>query len=272
MTPRGILWPLLLALAVPPALAHEFWLEPTTHRPRSGEVVGIRVRVGDGFPGEPYPRNPDHLTRFDVRGPEGTGEVVGEIGADPAGAFAVGKHGAYVVAYAGGRTLIEIEPQHFETYLQQAGLDDVLAIRAALGASGEPGRELFTRCAKCLLASGSSSKSSVVQPVGLSLEIVPEVDPLALVAGDELSVRVLDQGQPLSNLLLRFFRRDDPRPPQSVRTDGQGRARLRLDAAGEWLVSGVHMIEAPAESGADWFSTWTSLTFEVAETRRPQRP
>jgi hypothetical protein len=38
-----------------------------------------------------------------------------------------------------------------------------------------------------------------------------------------------------------------------------------LDAAGRWLVTAVHMVPAPAASGADWESVWASLAFALPE-------
>jgi hypothetical protein len=49
----------------------------------------------------------------------------------------------------------------------------------------------------------------------------------------------------------------------TARTDGRGRATLKLDRPGFWLVKAVHMIPAPADAGADWESFWASLTFAV---------
>jgi hypothetical protein len=39
---------------------------------------------------------------------------------------------------------------------------------------------------------------------------------------------------------------------------------FKLPQDGMWLVKAVHMIEAPAGSGAQWASFWASLTFELS--------
>jgi hypothetical protein len=46
-----------------------------------------------------------------------------------------------------------------------------------------------------------------------------------------------------------------------TRTDAQGRGKLPLAGAGEWLVSTVHMVPNDDASVADWQSTWSSLWF-----------
>ncbi len=57
--------------------------------------------------------------------------------------------------------------------------------------------------------------------------------------------------------------RDDPTRRLSARSDRSGRALFALTAGGVWLVKAVHMVPAPAGSGADWESLWASLTLET---------
>jgi hypothetical protein len=58
----------------------------------------------------------------------------------------------------------------------------------------------------------------------------------------------------------------------AARTDAQGRVRLPLGGSGVWLVKAVHMIAAPAGSGADWESFWASLTFALPARDAARRP
>ena len=62
--------------------------------------------------------------------------------------------------------------------------------------------------------------------------------------------------------------RNDPSAKLTMRTDSQGRVSFPLQRAGMWLIKAVHMMAAPAGSGADWESIWASLTFERTESRR----
>ena len=39
--------------------AHDFWIEPTGFMADLGRVVGVKLRVGDDFHGDPVPRNDD---------------------------------------------------------------------------------------------------------------------------------------------------------------------------------------------------------------------
>ena len=40
-----------------PLAAHDFWIEPTGFRADLGRVVGVKLRVGDDFHGDPVPRS-----------------------------------------------------------------------------------------------------------------------------------------------------------------------------------------------------------------------
>jgi uncharacterized GH25 family protein len=96
--------------------------------------------------------------------------------------------------------------------------------------------------------------------VGLALEIVPEQDPTLLRAGESLTVVVLESGRPMPGFALAA---SDGRERRLQRTDAEGRARVRLDRPGRWLLAGTYVRRA---GGADapWESDFTTLTLQVA--------
>ena len=49
----------------------------------------------------------------------------------------------------------------------------------------------------------------------------------------------------------------------TARTDKAGRVAFTLPRPGVWIITTTHMIEAPADSEADWESIWGALTVEV---------
>ena len=91
------------------ALTHEFWIEPDTHRAAKGKPLAVRLRVGERFAGEAYPRNPRHIERFYVVGPERTERVRGATGLDPAGTVQFARSGTYTLAYRSTRSRIELD-------------------------------------------------------------------------------------------------------------------------------------------------------------------
>ena len=281
-------------LAAAPALAHDFWIEPDRFRPRAGDVVTVRLKVGERFEGDPVPRSDALIERFALVTEGGETPVVGRDAAEPAGRVRAAAPGPAVLAYRSRTTPLELDARKFETHLAEEGLESIIEARARRGDSAKPGKEIFSRCAKSLLAigppagadaappavgagaaspgprtrtsSGATGKGRLPlyrRPLGLTLEIVPEADPYDLKPGARFPVRVLHEGRPLGSVLVVAMNAEDPAKRVSARSDKAGRASLVLERPGFWLVKAVHARPAPKVSDADWESLWASLTFEV---------
>ena len=252
-------------LAAPAAQAHDFWIEPSAFRPAVAQRLAVRLRVGQEFRGDPVPRDPSLLKRFVLVGSAGETAVPGVPNTEPAGFLSLPAPGLYTVVYASNPEPVQLDPQKFNDYLAQEGLEKIGELRAQRGQTGAPAKELFSRCAKALLAAGGATAGAGWdRPLGLRLELVPEANPYMLQGGGMLPARLLYQGKPLGGALVVAFTKDRPAAKVSARSDAQGRVALKLDRPGVWLVKAVHMIPAARESGADWESFWASLTFEVA--------
>lgn len=260
---RSTITLVLLLLTTPGLRAHDFWIEPSSFTPAPGQRIAVRLRVGQGFRGDPVPRNPKYLERFVTAGPGGEADVPGVPFGEPAGYAAFGAPGTYLIAYDGARETLEQEGPKFERYLTEEGLERIYDLRAKQGQTAAPGKEVFSRCAKALLAVGPPEKKGFDRVLGLPLELVPEANPAGLRPGAVLSVRLLYQGKPLAGALVVGIPRDGPEEKVAARSDAQGRVRLRLPRGGDWLVKAVHMVPAPREAGADWESFWASLTFRL---------
>jgi len=258
---------LLGALATPALQAHNFWIEPTAFTPAPGQRVAVRLRVGQELQGDPVPRDPSLMKRFVTVGPNGAEVTVpGVPNTEPAGFLALQAPGLYTIVYESGRSAVELEAAKFETYLKEEGLETVSARRARQGKTTAPAREVFSRSAKSLLAVGDGSGPGFDRfdrVLGLRLELVAEKNPYALAGGGELPVRLLYEGKPLAGSLVMALQRGRPGAVASARSDSKGRATLKLDRPGLWLIKAVHMIPAPADAGADWESFWASLTFAI---------
>jgi len=249
--------------AAPPLLAHDLWIEPTSFSPRAGEIVGVRLKVGMNLVGDPVPRVKELVNRFVVASASDRKAVSGRSGGDPAGVLRVDGAGLRVIGYYSNPSWIELPAQKFNAYLEEEGLDSVLAFRALRNETTAGARELYSRCAKSLLLSGSPDEAEGDRPLGFPLELVAERNPYALAAGEDLPVRLTYQNRPLAGALVVAINRMDPTEKLSARSDRDGRVRFRLRPGGMWLVKAVHMVPAPAGSDADWRSYWASLTFRV---------
>lgn len=251
-----------LSVTVPVA-AHDFWIEPTSYLPEAGKIIGIRARVGDGFLGDPVPRDSSILEQMVVDDASGRRPVIGRDGADPAGLLRVVAPGLHVIGYFGKPSRVELAANKFNTYLQEEGLDRVASARARLNQSDSGVRELFTRCAKTLVLLGTPSPDQRDRALGCALELVAERNPYALEPGQALPVRLTYEGNPIEGALVVAMNRRRVSEKISARSDRDGRVRLVLPVGGTWLIKAVHMVPAPATADADWSSYWASLTFEL---------
>jgi uncharacterized GH25 family protein len=253
---------LLLAIAASALSAHDMWIEPMTFSPQTGEIVGVKLRVGQDLLGDPLPRDPALINQFVVVDAEGRKPLVGRDGSDPAGFLRVAVPGLLVVGYGSNPSSVELAPEKFNQYLKEEGLDAVAAMRARRNETGAKAREIFSRCAKSLILSGPSSERQADRRLGFTLELVAERNPYALQAGQDLPVRLTYQDRPLAGALVVAMNRLNPSEKLSARTDTAGRVRFRLHPGGMWLIKAVHMFPAPAGANAEWASYWASLTFE----------
>ena len=255
----------LLAASVfaAPLLAHDFWIEPSSFRPAVGSELSVSLRVGEHFRGEPVPRADSRIVKFVLASASGETPIGGLPGVDPAGFVRVASPGFLVIAYRSSRSAITLEPEKFEKYLADEGLNGVLETRAARAERAKPGSEVYSRCAKSLIAGDGLGAAGFDRVLGLTLELVAESDPLKLSAGGTFRLRLLYEGRPLPGALVKAIALGDPDNTASARTAPDGRVSFRLSRKGVWLAKVVHMVPAPPETGADWESLWASITFEI---------
>jgi uncharacterized GH25 family protein len=250
--------------------AHDMWIEPTTFTPETGEIVGARLRVGQDFLGDPLARDTSLINEFVFADTSGRRPLVGRDGGDPAGFQRVAQPGLVVIGYRSRPSAVQLPAERFEQYLKEEGLDSIAKVRAARGESGTSAREVFMRCAKSLLWSGSITSGPADRRLGFPLELVAERNPYASRDDENLPVRLTYEGRPLQGALVVAMNHANPSHRISARSDADGRVRLRLRPGGMWLVKAVHMIPAPPGSGAQWASFWASLTFELRANGVPR--
>ena len=263
---------LLVGFVTTRAEAHDFWIEPSGFALETGEVAKLHLRVGEGFEGEPVPRDAARIHGFMAVGPHETKTVLGRDGGDPAGLVRLDAPGVWAIGYESRPSGVELDPAAFERYLREEGLESAIEQRTARGERDWPGRERFARSVKTLLVAGGQQDNGWSRPLGLPLEIVPERSPFRTWP-DGLALRVLYKGLPLPNALVNGVGMNlkccDQKAPSGskaceaggFRTDHDGRVLLP-SRSGIWLITAVHIVRTTS-GDADWESTWTSLTFQT---------
>jgi uncharacterized GH25 family protein len=260
-------WLLLIAAGLAliqtalPAMAHEFWLDPSTYHPKVGAPVAISIRVGQFFKGNSYPFIREEFHRFVAVDARGETPVKGVDGDDPAVTMTFPRPGLVVLAhYSTQETLVFETWDKFEAYLKLEGLDHIADLHRRQGKPLSKITEVYSRCAKLLLDVGSGGGED--RAVGMPLELVAERNPYRLGAGEKLPVRLLYQGKPIAGVQITAISKADPTKRHNFRTDAAGRAEIAVPAAGPWLLNAVHMIAPAAGEKAHWSSLWASLNFD----------
>ena len=251
-----------IALSGSPLFAHDLWIEPTTFSPEPGQLVGVRLRVGQDLLGDPLPRNALLINQFVFEDAAGRKPVVGQDGVDPAGLLRTDLSGLLVIGYHSHPSAVELPAEKFNRYLREEGLETIAALRTRRNETDASAHELFSRCAKSLVLSGAASTAQSDRPLEFTLELVAERNPYALGADEELPLLLTYENRPLAGALVVAMNRLNPAEKLAARTDDAGRVRFRLRPNGMWLIKAVHMVPAAAGSQAEWASFWASLTFE----------
>lgn len=258
----------LLLLSVLPAAAHDYWIEASNFQLKSGGLVFLYFRVGEHFGGKPSAFPAERVKLFRMDSSTQQHPIAPQL-RDPTGITRVQEAGLQVVSFENTPSYIELPAERFNPYLQAEGLEAVLTARQKASMSDKPGKEAYSRCAKALLwvtgdqPAEEASHHPYDQPVGLTLEILPEQNPYQMKAPAPLAVRLLYEGQPLAGVLVMALNKSAPNELQRIRSGPDGRAEFNLHRGGLWLVKAVHMVPAAAPAPEDWRSYWASLTFEL---------
>ncbi|TAE25405.1 MAG: DUF4198 domain-containing protein [Cytophagales bacterium] len=258
------------------AVAHEFWLQPQRFFAAVNDVVSIEIMVGEAFQGDHSEGKKNRIIQF-VHIANGSKEdLTPNITNDHYGATNVTlkSPGTHMIAFANTPKFLSMKADSFLLYLQEDGLDNVIAARKKLNeADGQKrSRELYRRCVKTLIQVGDKPDNTFATNTGMPLEIIPAQNPYALKPGQMADFQVLFEQKPLPMALVRYWNRDAANQLHEVqqRSDAQGRVRFSL-RAGRNMVSLVQMvpytgaaqtgIEKPDFPPVDWISYWGSLTF-----------
>ncbi len=237
------------------ASAHDLYLVP-------GPKGRICAGVGENFPASQNAVSADRLELFRVRRGADAADLKGTAARELF--CAPGGKGAFIAEMVVHPRFIKLDAGDFNEYIHAEGFNQVIRAREQSGASGTPGRELYSRYAKLLLG---ALGASATRPLGHVLEIVPEQAPSALKPGEPLRVRVLFQGKPLADVQVAAMYAGANMKghafPLVTRTGSDGVATLALDRPGLWYARLIHMVPAGGDPDVDWRSFFATLTFEV---------
>ena len=262
------------ALLAGTALAHEFYLQPSSYKVIPGQPIAITLGVGHAFDGAPLPYTASHVAKFVAESPTGTRRSIEGIeGAHPAG-IAQLPHGDWSLLYAGKPWIQVLSREALEVHFNEVGRPDLLK-----AAPKHEVRERVYRCARALVGPAVREKSidwSAQRKAGCDFDLVPVAQ-----SPTKLHMALLRNGKPVSGWRITISTPGQEsahsnggmthghRHTVAKTTDARGAFSVDLTGtSGAWLVTAVQVEpteegDADAQAGAEYRSFWASLAFHV---------
>ena len=244
-----------------PVGAHDFWIQPQQYWLQSGGTTSLTLEVGHGPYRQHSPIAPRRIERFEAIAPSGARQ---DLRARPEPEFR--EPGTHVlVLETDNRAQSHLPAIRFNDYLRSEGLTPALHERERTRRMDTDGSESYSRRAKALVHVGPADTTvmrQVIQPLGLPLEIVPEVSPYTEPRPASLPVRVLFDGRPLPGATVKLTQLEhDEAPLETHLTDPAGRAVFRMPTQGSWLLNVVWTRVLPKNGATDFETVFSSLSF-----------
>ena len=252
-----------------PARSHDFWVQPASYWVRSGADTPLTLQVGHG----PFRQRSliplGRILRFEAIGPGGIRSNLRprlQLGGRTCdGAVDLESQGTYILVLQTDAQAYSLLPAiRFNDYLRYEGLTPALEYRERTHRMAMDGSEKYSRQAKALVQVGSPSgpQPQITKPVGLVLEIVPDVDPYASPRPRTLPVHVLYEGRRLAGALVMLTNLEHDATPVEVHvTDRNGAAEFAAPQSGEWLLNVIWTKVAPRAADTDFETVFSSLSF-----------
>jgi uncharacterized GH25 family protein len=262
-------------VATRPAEAHDFWVQPDDYWVAPGVGTSVTLLVGHGPYRQRSPIPARRIMRFEAVGPYGMRKDLRSSlelpGPRDDRKVVLREPGTYLLVLQTDARAYSLLPAiRFNDYLRVEGLTPALLFRERTHRTNADGSEAYSRQAKTIIRVGADADpaAAVTRPLGLPLEIVPDVDPYAEPCPKKLPVHVLYHGRPLSGALVKLTNLEhDANPIETHVTDGKGQAVFNAPQHGDWLLNVIWTEVAPASFDADFQTTFSSLSFGFSRQR-----
>lgn len=244
--------------------AHDTWLLPTSMTVAPGSTVTLDLTSGMDFPAPEAAVKPDRLASARCRLAGKVTDISGNTLAEKSLQlrFRAQSAGIATVWAESRPRSLDLEPAEVKEYLEEIGATETVGRDWAKMPEPRKWRETYSKHTKTFVRIGSPAQDrSWAEPTGMTVEIIPDIDPTALVAGTDFPVRLLFDGRPLAGLSVGIVAAGQKAGPIQ-KTDADGRVSFRLDRAG-WFLLRATQIARPDRAGGEWVSHFATLTVEA---------
>ncbi|MEM1326967.1 MAG: DUF4198 domain-containing protein [Bacteroidota bacterium] len=178
-----------------------------------------------------------------------------------------GEAGTYVAGMKTITTAKDWKAADFELYLEEKGLENVLAERQEQNLREMDANLQHTQYVKAILQIEDEYSAHHAMTLGHDLELVVLTNPYLQTVGDALVFQLLVKGKPIANHPIRYSWRNAETAiamERRVKTDRNGLVRLAAEASGQWYLSATYL-EAVDDKEGNYQSSGATLTFEILE-------
>ncbi len=259
---------LIFSLISAPAMAHEFWIEPTDYQVAADTNLEADIVNGQEFTGLKLSYLPQRFVNFVLFSGEESARVDGRPGDRPALQQEPIAEGLNIAAYQANNATVTYENwEKFQNFVDHKDFGDVLSLHEARGLSLNGFKEVYSRHAKALFGVGNSAGAD--RRVGLETEIVALTNPYTDDVSDGVRVQVYYRNDVRPNTQVEVF---EKAPNSTVaislyQTNDDGIAVFPVKPGHAYMVDAV-VLREPSErlaesTGAVWETLWANLTFAV---------
>jgi hypothetical protein len=252
--------------ALTPTRADVVWVQPESFASTPGAALFVTLAGAPEFGALKSAVTADHVDRVDGRlagAPLVASGLDGNSAAAARFSFTLPRPGVAVIAADLKPEVREIAAPDVERYFRAIHATDALRENWATFPAGTSWRERHSVRLKTWIRVGipAASDRAFGEPVDRHPDIIAESDPTTVREDDELTIRLLREGEGVPGVAVSFLARGELRE-HVVITDENGRAKARLDARGPWLIQAtdVRLVRAGTY---DWDSSLVAVSFDV---------
>ena len=249
--------------AVPYAMmAHDLFLVADSWTPKMGESVNVKMTIGHNFPDGSSLGMADKMN-VSLMSPDGKTSplTLKENGIYQVANFTPKTAGAYMVMTKYPYYSTKTKAGKYVNFPKSE-------VKEPFEAS-----TYVSRSSKAIIkTNGAGDAKMVTKPLGMDLEIVPQVDPTTIKAGGLLPVQILFKGKPIVperneeinvKAVYAGFQTDEDTYAFAGNTDQDGMVRIKLMQPGTWMIIVERRITAADQSKADTELYGATLTFHT---------
>ncbi len=256
---------LLHLFAAGSILAHDTWVAPSAYFTEPGKPVIFELTSGMKFPALETGPKTERIAKAGFRSAAEKGDLKDLKGGKEAlrGTASFSQPGIVTVWFEAKPKELELTDDEVSEYLEEIHAPDSVRAVWDKRQKGAKWKESYIKCAKTVVVVGDGADDKTfAEPVGMSLEMVPLTNPAKLQPGEELTLKLLRDGQPLPQASVALVREGHADRIFQV-TDAEGRVSFTPGQAGQYMLTSV--ILEPTDDSSIWKSRFATLTIQIKE-------